>query len=214
MGAVALIPWLRRRLLTGFFVSVPLFISVFALVWIFGIIDGLTAPLAARVAATVLGHDPDGAERLIVSAAGFLGTVALVLAVGVIATNVIGQRLLNRGERWLMKIPVFRTIYAPVKQLVVAFSPDNESGFKRVVMVEDAHRGWVIGFLTKEFTVDRGAGAESMMAVYVPTNHLYLGDIVLYPRERALFPDLSVQEGIRMFLTGGMSLPGRIAPRK
>jgi len=211
---VALIPWLRRRLLTGFFVSVPLFISVFALVWIFGIIDGLTAPLAARVAATVLGHDPDGAERLIVSAAGFLGTVALVLAVGVIATNVIGQRLLNRGERWLMKIPVFRTIYAPVKQLVVAFSPDNESGFKRVVMVEDAHRGWVIGFLTKEFTVDRGAGAESMMAVYVPTNHLYLGDIVLYPRERALFPDLSVQEGIRMFLTGGMSLPGRIAPRK
>jgi uncharacterized membrane protein len=211
---VALIPWLRRRLLTGFFVSVPLFISVFALVWIFGIIDGLTAPLAARVAATVLGHDPEGAERLIVSAAGFLGTVALVLAVGVIATNVIGQRLLNRGERWLMKIPVFRTIYAPVKQLVVAFSPDNESGFKRVVMVEDAHRGWVIGFLTKEFTVDRGAGAESMMAVYVPTNHLYLGDIVLYPRERALFPDLSVQEGIRMFLTGGMSLPGRIAPRK
>ena len=211
---MALIPWLRRRLLTGFFVSVPLFISVFALVWIFGIIDGLTAPLAARVAATVLGHDPEGAERLIVSAAGFLGTVALVLAVGVIATNVIGQRLLNRGERWLMKIPVFRTIYAPVKQLVVAFSPDNESGFKRVVMVEDAHRGWVIGFLTKEFTVDRGAGAESMMAVYVPTNHLYLGDIVLYPRERALFPDLSVQEGIRMFLTGGMSLPGRIAPRK
>ena len=214
MGAVALIPWLRRRLLTGFFVSVPLIISVFALVWIFGIIDGLTAPLAARVAAAVLGHTPEGAERLIVSAGGFLGTVAVVLAVGVVATNVIGQRVLNRGERWLMKIPVFRTIYAPVKQLVVAFSPDNESGFKRVVMVEDPHRGWVMGFLTKEFTVDRGAGAESMMAVYVPTNHLYLGDIVLYPRERALFPDLSVQEGIRIFLTGGMSLPGRISPRK
>ena len=214
MGAVALIAWLRRRLLTGFFVSVPLFISVFALVWIFGIIEGLTAPLAASVAATVLGHDPEGAERLIVRAVGLLGTVALVLAVGVVATNVIGQRLLNRGERWLMKIPVFRTIYAPVKQLVVAFSPDNESGFKRVVMVEDPHRGWVMGFLTKEFTVDRGAGAESMMAVYVPTNHLYLGDIVLYPRERALFPDLSVQEGIRIFLTGGMSMAGRIAPRK
>jgi uncharacterized membrane protein len=214
VGAVALIPWLRRRLLTGFFVSVPLIISVFALVWIFGIIDGLTAPLAARVAAAVLGHTPEGAERLIVSAGGFLGTVAVVLAVGVVATNVIGQRVLNRGERWLMKIPVFRTIYAPVKQLVVAFSPDNESGFKRVVMVEDPHRGWVMGFLTKEFTVDRGAGGESMMAVYVPTNHLYLGDIVLYPRERALFPDLSVEEGIRIFLTGGMSLPGRISPRK
>jgi uncharacterized membrane protein len=77
--------------------------------------------------------------------------------------------------------------------------------------VEDPHRGWVMGFLTKEFTVDRGQGSEALMAVYVPTNHLYLGDIVLYPPDRAFFPDLTVEEGIRIFLTGGMSLPGRIS---
>jgi len=62
-------------------------------------------------------------------------------------------------------VPVFRTIYAPVKQLVVAFSPDNEYGFKRVVMVEDHRRGWVMGFLTKEFTVDRGRGTEALITV-------------------------------------------------
>ena len=50
----------------------------------------------------------------------------MVLAVGAVATNVIGRRVLARGESWLMMIPVFRTIYAPVKQLVAAFSPDNE----------------------------------------------------------------------------------------
>ena len=55
--------------------------------------------------------------------------------------NVIGKRLLQRGEGWLLRVPVFRTIYSPVKQLVAAFSPDNESGFKRVVMVEDPRRG-------------------------------------------------------------------------
>jgi hypothetical protein len=49
-----------------------------------------------------------------------------------------------------------------------------------------------------------------LIAVYVPTNHLYLGDIVLYPRDRASYPDVTVEEGIRIFLTGGMSLPGRI----
>jgi uncharacterized membrane protein len=101
-------------------------------------------------------------------------------------------------------------VYAPVKQLVAAFSPDNEYGFKRVVMVRHGERGWVLGFLTKEFVVDRGQGVESVVAVYVPTNHLYLGDIGVYPRDQAFFPDISVEEGIRIFLTGGMSLPGRI----
>jgi uncharacterized membrane protein len=201
--------WLRRRLLAGFFVSVPLVISVAAMVWIFGIIDSLTAPLATRLI-----EEPNAYQRLLVASIGVVATLLVVIAVGAVATNVIGQRVLSRAEGWLMMIPVFRTIYAPVKQLVVAFSPDNEYGFKRVVMVEDLHRGWVMGFLTKEFTVDRGNGVESMMAVYVPTNHLYLGDVVLYPRERAFFPDMSVEEGIRIFLTGGMSLPGRISRKR
>jgi uncharacterized membrane protein len=127
-----------------------------------------------------------------------------------VTTNVIGRRLVARGEGWLMRVPVFRTVYAPVKQLVVAFSPDNEYGFKRVVMVEDPVRGMMMGFLTKEFTVDRGKGTESLVAVYVPTNHLYLGDVAIYPRTSVFFPDVTVEEGIRIFLTGGMSLPDRI----
>ena len=195
-------PWLRRRFLAGLLVTVPLVFSIAALVWIFGIIDDFTAPLATRL----VGRAAPGV--------GILIMLLFVLAVGAVATNVIGRRILGRAEKLLTRVPVFKTIYSPVKQLVAAFSPDNEYGFKRVVMVEDPHRGWVMGFLTKEFTVNRGGGAESMMAVYVPTNHLYLGDIALYPRERALFPDISVEEGIRIFLTGGMSLPSRIAPRK
>jgi uncharacterized membrane protein len=183
--------WLRRRFITGFFVTVPLVISVAALVWIFSIIDGLTAPTLGR-----------GIPGL-----GIVITLLVILAVGIAATNMIGRRVLARGEGWLMRVPVFRTIYAPVKQLVVAFSPDNEYGFKRVVMVEDPRRGMVMGFLTKEFTVDRGSGAEPLVAVYVPTNHLYLGDVGIYPRASLFFPDLTVEEGIRIFLTGGMSLP-------
>jgi uncharacterized membrane protein len=190
--------WLRRRFITGFFVTVPLIVSVAALVWIFGIIDGFTEPLSTRV----LGR--------VVPGLGILMTFLVVLIVGVFATNVIGRRVLATAEFWLMRVPVFRTIYSPVKQLTAAFSPDNEYGFKRVVMLEDADRGLVMGFLTKEFTIDRGHGVESLVAVYVPTNHLYLGDIVLCARDRAFFPELTVEEGIRIFLTGGMSLPDGI----
>jgi uncharacterized membrane protein len=190
--------WLRRRFLAGFFVTVPLVISIVALVWIFGIIDDFTAPLATRL----VGRAAPGV--------GILITLIVVLGVGAVATNVIGRRILARAEAWLVRVPVFKTIYSPVKQLVAAFSPDNEYGFKRVVMVDDARRGLVIGFLTKEFTVDRGHGPEALIAVYVPTNHLYLGDIVLCPRDRAFYPDITVEEGVRIFLTGGMGLPGRI----
>ena len=193
--------WLRRSFIAGFFVTVPLVISVAALVWIFGIIDGFSAPLGTRV----FGREVPGL--------GLLITLLVILAVGAVATNVIGRRILTRGEGWLMRVPVFRTIYAPVRQLLAAFSPDNEYGFKRVVMIDDPRRGLVMGFLTKEFTIDRGRGAEALVAVYVPTNHLYLGDVMVYPRESVLFPDVSVEEGIRIFLTGGMSLPDRMRGR-
>jgi uncharacterized membrane protein len=193
--------WLRRSFVAGFFVTVPLVVSVVAIVWAFRFADGVTSALGERI----LGRPWPGL--------GLVVTAVAILAIGALTTNMLGRRFLEKGENILQHVPLFRTIYAPVKQLVSAFSPDNEFGFKRMVLLEDQGRS-MLGFLTKEFTVDRGRGPETMLAVYVPTNHLYLGDVILYPRERALFPDLSVQEGIRIFLTGGMSLPGRIAPRK
>jgi len=190
--------WLRRSFIAGFLVTVPLFISVVAFIMLFDVVDGLTTPLYDRL----LGRRIPGL--------GVLSTAAAIVLVGAFATNVIGRRVLQRAEGWLLRVPVFRTIYAPLKQLVVAFSPDNESGFKRVVMVEDARRGFMLGFLTREFTVDQGTGPVPMVAVYVPTNHLYLGDIVICERDRATFPDISVEEGLKIFLTGGMALPPRI----
>ncbi len=192
--------WLRRSFITGFFVTVPLFISVVTFFWIFEFVDGLTTPLFARL------------FRRHIPGLGILTTTAAVVAVGAFATNVIGKRLLQTVEGYLLRVPVFRTIYAPVKQLVAAFSPDNELGFKRVVMLSDK-QGYSLGFLTKEFTVDRGRGPEPMLSVYVPTNHLYLGDIVICERARATFPDITVEEGIRIFLTGGMALPSQVTGR-
>ena len=130
-----------------------------------------------------------------------------------VAFSKLGKRVLQRAEGYLLRVPVFRTIYSPVKQLVVAFSPDNEYGFKRVVLVEDSARGFMLGFLTKEFTVDRGLGPEPLIAVYVPTNHLYLGDVIICPRDKASFPDITVEQAIRIFLTGGVALSSRVRAR-
>ena len=125
--------WLRRRFIAGFFVTVPVIASVAALVWIFRVVDGFTAPIYARL----LGREVPGL--------GLLTTAVAVLA-----------RRRGRHQRHRPAAAAARrstgcccaglqTVYAPVKQLVLAFSPDNEYGFKQVVLVEDARarlRAW------------------------------------------------------------------------
>lgn len=197
-----MLAWLRRSFIAGFFVAVPIVVSIVAIIWMFHLVDGWTAPLSVRL----LGRPVPGL--------GIVATAVVLLAIGALATNVLGRRILQRAEGWLLRVPLFRTVYAPVKQLVVAFSPDNEYGFKRVALVEDPARGFLLGFLTKELTVDRGQGPEQMVAVYVPTNHLYLGDVLIVPRERISFPDVTVEQGIRIFLTGGMALQARMKAQR
>lgn len=190
--------WLRRRFIAGFFVTVPLIISVAALVWIFEIIDGFMGPLYTRW----LGREVPGL--------GLLTTAFFVLGVGVLTTNVIGRRLLQIAESYLLRIPVFRTIYSPVKQLLDAFSPETTGGFKRVVLVEARDGRRILGFLTKEFTVEGNGATERLIAVYVPTNNLYLGDVQIFPAAAAQYPDLTVEEGVRVILTGGMAMASHV----
>ena len=91
--------WLRRSFITGFFVTVPLFISVVAFIKLFDVVDGLTTPLYDQL----LGRRIPGL--------GTLSTTVVIVLVGAFATNVIGRRLLQRAEGWLLRVPVFRMIF-------------------------------------------------------------------------------------------------------
>jgi len=193
-----MVKWLRRRLITGFFVTVPLVASAVVLVWVVRAIDQLSSGLPELL----IGRHIPGL--------GIVLTVLTVLSVGIVATNVFGRRLLRQAERLLLHVPVFRTIYGPLKQLTEAFSPDNEFGFKRVVLIDQGSRGWALGFLTKEFVVDQPGNSPTLLAVYLPTNQLYLGHLVICSPDRVSFPDLTVEQGIRIFLTGGMALPAHL----
>lgn len=196
-----MLSWLRRSFIAGFFVMVPLVVSVVTIVWVIRVADQLTSGLGEQL----FGRPVPGL--------GILATAVIVLAVGAVATNVIGRRVLQKWDELLLRVPLFKTIYAPVKQLLSAFSPENDVGFKKMVLVRDPARGFLLGFLTKEFTIDRDGRRETFLAVYVPTNHLYLGDVLVVPTEQAAFPDLSVEEGLRVFLSGGAGMPDRVHTR-
>src|SRR5262245_65104384 len=99
-----MLQWVRRSFIAGFFVTVPLVISVAAFVWIFRLVDGFVGPFYEAW----LKRDVPGL--------GILTTALVVLLVGAVATNVIGKRFLQRGEGSLPRVAVFRTSDSPVKQ--------------------------------------------------------------------------------------------------
>ncbi len=193
--------WLRRRFVTGFFVAVPLIVSVAAVLWAFDLIDSITGPLYERW----LGRHLPGL--------GLLTTALFLLLVGVAASNVFGKRVVLVLEHSLLRLPLFKTVYSPVKQLVEAFSPDNAAGFKRVVIVLDRTGVRRLGFLTREFELCDLAGAQPLVAVFVPTNHLYIGDVYFYRPDSVVVPDLTVEEGLRILLTGGTAVPLEVTGR-
>src|SRR5574337_1205625 len=164
---------LQIKFVTGLLVIVPIAVTVWTFWELFTFVDGLLAP----VIADRLGRHVPGV--------GLLVAILLVLMMGVCATNVVGRRTLGWLDGFLYRIPIFRNVYSAVKQLLNAFSPDNQVAFKEFVLVPHGEKGcYNFGFLTGEVDLQRGGGeTEPLVAVYVPTNDLYLGDIVLVRRE-------------------------------
>jgi uncharacterized membrane protein len=145
---------------------------------------------------------------------GFLTAVLFILFMGTIATNVVGRRILVRIERQFARLPIFRSIYPSVKQLIESFSPEKRQSFKAVVLAEHPREGeFVFGFVTSEVLLETPGGKREMVTVFVPTNNLYLGDVIMVPRQDIIPTGLTVEEGIRIILSAGTATPTRL-PRE
>jgi uncharacterized membrane protein len=192
---------IRRQLqitfVTGLLVIIPIAVPVWVFWELFTFVDSLLAPL---IGDTFPFHLPG---------LGLVVATLLVLLMGIFATNVVGRRILGWLDSLLYRIPIFRNVYSAVKQLLNAFSPDNQVAFKEFVVVHNRGTGhYCFGFLTGAVALQRANGeTESLVAVYVPTNHLYLGDILLARREDVILTRLTVPQGIQIILSGGISIP-------
>jgi len=196
----------KRKFLAGLFVTVPAVITFLVLGWFFRFVDGILEPVYFKI----LGYHTPGL--------GFVSAIILIFIVGIVSTNVFGKKIIQFLERIMMNIPVFKGFYTAIKQLVDAFSPDNKSAsFKKFVIVQYPRDGvFAFGFLTNECTIKvEKCGRETCLrAVYVPTNNLYLGDIVLVGEGDVFYTDLPIDEGIKIILSGGIAAPLRICEVK
>lgn len=192
---------IKRRFLAGLFVLIPAIITISAIVWLFRFVDSFLGPFYYDM----LGYHVYGL--------GFLSAILIILIVGFVSTNVFGKRLIGLIERVFLNIPVFKGVYTAFKQLVDAFSPENKTSFKKFVIVEYPKQGsFAFGFLTKECTIKSETGGKEtcLRAVYIPTNNLYLGEIVLFREGDVFYTDIPIDEGIRIILSGGIATPSRI----
>ena len=194
--------WFKVRFITGFFVTVPAIASAWLLYVFWDFVDKFFSP---------------GYERVFggrIPGLGFLTAVLVILIMGSIATNVLGRRALARVERLFIRVPIFRSIYPSIKQLIESFSPEKRQSFKAVVLAEHPREGeFVFGFVTSEVLVETPGRKREMVTVFVPTNNLYLGDVIMVPRQDVISTGLSVEEGIRIILSAGTATPPRL-PRE
>lgn len=194
--------WFKVRFITGFFVTVPAIASAWLLYVFWDFIDTFFSPGYQRV----FGRRIPGL--------GFLTAVLFILVMGTIATNVLGRRVLSRVERLFVRVPIFRSIYPSIKQLIESFSPEKRQSFKAVVLAEHPREGeFVFGFVTSEVLVETPGRKREMVTVFVPTNNLYLGDVIMVPRQDVISTGLTVEEGIRIILSAGTATPARL-PRE
>ena len=128
---------------------------------------------------------------------------------GILGHNVIGRRFLKLGERLLARVPLLRPIYVGAREVTRAFSHDRTKGFRRVVLVpfplEDV---WVVAFLTGEFETTSDEGPRRMASVFMPTTpNPTTGFYMLYPIEKVRSTAISVEEAVRMVISGGLVAP-------
>jgi uncharacterized membrane protein len=186
---------IKRYFLTGLFVLFPVALTVLVVVWLVRAVDAL------------FGFRLPGM--------GLLVTMVLVVLLGLLMSSVLGKQAFELLEEVLLHVPGVRAVYKTLKAMTDVFSPESPTAFRHVVLVEYPQPGSLaLGFVTSETSLTRGGASERRLAVYVPTNHLYLGNTVVVPPSKVVMTSLSVPEGVQIVLSGGAGFPAEISARE
>lgn len=196
---------LRRTIMAGLTIIAPLGVTVWVLKTLFNWADGFSAPLISQMA------KPFGYPDFHIPGLGFVLTFIILWIIGALATNVVGRSLWQFVREMLERLPLVRTIYAPVQQLTETLTSPDKAGFEKVVLVEYPRTGvWTLGFLASD--VPREAEATPSHSIFVPTApNPTTGFMLIVPPEQLRPTDLSVEEALKMIVSAGVVVPPALA---
>lgn len=202
--------FIRRYLVAGLLVWLPLVATLFVLQLLVRWMDQSLLLLPEN-------YRPDNLLGFHIPGLGVVLSLVILLLTGLIAANLFGRKLVGLWERLLSRIPLVRSVYSAVKQLVETMFSDNGNSFRKVVLVEFPRRGmWTLAFLTNdEHGLVQEATGRDVISVYIPTTPNPTGGyFVLVPREDVREIDLSVDEGLKLLLSMGAVNPTERHPEQ
>ena len=196
----SLMSLLRGWFFAGLLVTAPIAVTIYVVWLIISFVDNQVKAL--------LPSD----LKFILELPGFglvIGVVAIIL-VGALTTNLIGVSLIRIGESMVNRVPVARSVYGAIKQIMETVMASQSDAFREVVLIEYPRRGiWAIGFVTGSTRGEvQNMSSENLINVFVPTTpNPTSGFLLFFSREHAITLDMSVEEAVKMVVSGGIVTP-------
>jgi len=193
---------LRTTFFRGIGVIIPLGLTYWFFRALLNAVDGILSPILENL----IGHPVPGL--------GFLSMLAVIFLIGLLTRNLVGRLFFAWFENLLRSIPFVRSVYGAIKDLVGAFLTGGKSKtFRQVVMTEYPRKGlYSIGFVTNEMHFTAPDNTEiDFLNVYIPNPpNPTSGFLVLIPKREAIHLHLSIEDGLKLVLSGGIVVPGSL----
>jgi uncharacterized membrane protein len=197
---------LRAAFVRGFVVIIPLGLTYWFFSALLNAIDGILSPVLEQV----LGRRIPGL--------GFISMMLLILLVGLLSRNIAGRVLFNWFEKLLKQIPLVRAVYGAIKDLVSALGVGGKGkSFREVVLVEYPRPGlYTLAFVTNEMPYVAANNVQTdFVNVYIPNPpNPTSGVLILVPKEQAVKVNLSIEQGLKLVLSGGIVTPEKLLQMK
>ena len=200
---------MKRYFITGLLVLVPLFITVWVLTTLIGLMDQslLLLPAKWRPEAQ-LGHAVPGVGAIL--------TLLIIFVAGLIATNFFGRRIILFWEALLGRVPVVKSIYYSVKQVSDTLFSDSGQAFRKALLVQYPREGsWTIAFMTGQPGGDVANHLQGeYVSVYVPTTpNPTSGFFLMMPKAEVIELNMSVDDALKYIISMGVVAPGVVSPK-
>jgi uncharacterized membrane protein len=186
--------WIRKKFLTGLLILMPTLLTGWILIRLFGSADSLLKPVIERY------------PFLDVPGLGFFSVMIILLLTGIFAGNFIGRRIIHWVEKGIRQIPLVSWMYTAFKQMSEVFLHEKRTAFRQAIILEYPRKGvYAVGFVTSTWSYRDSGGVDRVfLNVFLPTTPIPTsGLFLMIPEEDTIPMDCSVDEALKMVISGG-----------